>query len=89
MLTSAEIIAKTNRLGAHNYQPKDVVFATAQGVDVYDPEGKHYYDMLSAYSAHNFGHLHPEIVQAAKEQLAKVTLTSRAFPNNLLGDWSE
>jgi len=89
MISSAEIIAKTNELGAHNYHPKDVVFAYAEGVNVYDPEGRQYYDMLSAYSAHNFGHRHPEIVQAAKDQLDKVTLTSRAFHNTLLGDWYE
>ena len=89
MLSSAEVIEKTNRLGAHNYHPKDVVIVQAEGAVVTDPEGKQYYDMLSAYSAHNFGHRHPEIVNAAKEQLDKVTLTSRAFHNNVLCEWLE
>ncbi len=89
MLSSKQIIDKTNRLGAHNYHPKDVVIVEALGAEVYDPEGRKYYDMLSAYSAHNFGHRHPEIVAAAKEQLDKVTLTSRAFHNAILGDFYE
>ncbi len=83
------IIKKTNTLGAHNYHPKEIVIEKALGAIVYDPEGKKYFDMLSAYSAHNFGHLHPEIVQAAKDQLDLVTLTSRAFHNALLGDFFE
>ena len=89
MLSTQEIIDKTNHFGAHNYHPKDVVIVKAQGAEVYDPEGRKYYDMLSAYSAHNFGHLHPEIVAAAKEQLDLVTLTSRAFHNAVLGDFYE
>lgn len=84
MTKSQEIIAKTERYGANNYHPKDVVIVKAEGAVVVDPEGKTYYDMLSAYSAHNFGHRHPEIVAAAKAQLDKVTLTSRAFHNELL-----
>ncbi len=89
MNKSQAIIEKTNTLGAHNYHPKDIVIEKALGAIVYDPEGKKYFDMLSAYSAHNFGHLHPEIVQAAKDQLDLVTLTSRAFHNSLLGDFFE
>lgn len=89
MRTSKEIIEKTEKYGAHNYHSKEVVFATASGVKVTDPEGKTYFDMLSAYSALNFGHRHPEIVAAAKEQLDAVTLTSRAFHNNLLCDFYE
>lgn len=89
MLTSQQVIEKTNKLGAHNYHPKDVVIVEAHGVMVKDPEGHEYYDMLSAYSAHNFGHLHPEIVAAAKEQLDKVTLTSRAFHNAVLCEFCE
>ena len=89
MLTTQQIIDKTNKYGAHNYHPKDVVIVTAEGAEVYDPEGRKYYDMLSAYSAHNFGHRHPEIVAAAKDQLDKVTLTSRAFHNAILGDFYE
>ena len=89
MLSSKEVIEKTFKLGAHNYHPKDVVIAEGEGCIVYDPEGKQYYDMLSAYSALNFGHRHPEIIEAAVEQLKKVTLTSRAFHNAILGDFYE
>ena len=69
MYTSEQIIEKTNQYGAHNYAPKPVVIVKAEGAVVTDPEGRQYYDMLSAYSAHNFGHRHPEIVAAAKAQL--------------------
>ena len=89
MHSSEQIIAKTNQYGAHNYAPKPVVIVKAEGAVVTDPEGRKYYDMLSAYSAHNFGHRHPEIVAAAKEQLDKVTLTSRAFHCENLGDFYE
>jgi len=80
---------KTEKYGAHNYHPKEVVIDKAEGIIVTNPEGEKFYDMLSAYSALNFGHRHPELVQAAKEQLEKVTLTSRAFYNSVLGDWME
>ena len=89
MATSSEIIAKTVQLGANNYHSREVVIEHALGAKVYDPEGRAYHDMLSAYSALNFGHLHPEIVAAAMEQLQKVTLTSRAFHNAVLGDFYE
>ncbi|MDR0424237.1 MAG: ornithine--oxo-acid transaminase [Clostridiales Family XIII bacterium] len=89
MTKTQQIIEKTNRLGAHNYHPKEVVIERASGVMAYDPDGKEYFDMLSAYSALNFGHCHPEIVQAAADQLGKVTLTSRAFHNAVLGDFYE
>ena len=89
MLSSKQIIEKTNQYGAHNYAPKPVVIVKAEGAVVTDPEGNKYYDMLSAYSAHNFGHRHPEIVAAAKAQLDKVTLTSRAFHCENLGDFYE
>ncbi|NCA68270.1 MAG: aminotransferase class III-fold pyridoxal phosphate-dependent enzyme, partial [Clostridia bacterium] len=89
MLSSAEIIAKTEKYGAHNYCPKPVVIERASGAIAFDPEGKRYFDMLSAYSALNLGHCHPEIVAAAKEQLEKVTLTSRAFHNAKLGEFYE
>ncbi|MDO4562046.1 MAG: aminotransferase class III-fold pyridoxal phosphate-dependent enzyme, partial [bacterium] len=89
MLSTQQIIDKTNKLGAHNYHPKDVVIVEGEGVIVRDPEGREYFDMLSAYSALNFGHRHPEIVAAAKEQLDKVTLTSRAFHNAVLCDFYE
>ena len=89
MADSGQIIEKTLRLGALNYLPKEVVALRAEGSFVYDPEGKKYFDMLSAYSALNFGHRHPEIVAAAIDQLGKVTLTSRAFHNAILGDFFE
>ncbi len=71
--------------GAHNYHPIPVVISKAKGVWVYDPEGKKYLDCLSAYSSQNTGHLHPEIMEAMKEQMEKVTLTSRAFHNDTMG----
>lgn len=89
MLSSKQIIEKTNKFGAHNYKPKDVVFSHAEGCIATNPEGEKFYDMLSAYSALNFGHRHPEIIQAAKDQLDKVTLTSRAFHNDQLCDFYE
>lgn len=89
MLSSKDVIEKTTKYGAHNYHSKDVVFAHAEGVVATDPEGKTYYDMLSAYSALNFGHRHPEIIAAAKKQLDSVTVTSRAFHNNILCDFYE
>ena len=88
-MTSKEIIALTERCCAHNYKPKEVVISEGEGAVVRDPEGREYYDMLSAYSALNFGHRHPELVAAAKEQLDKVTLTSRAFHSELLGAFAE
>ena len=88
-MTSKEIIALTERYCAHNYKPKEVVISEGDGAVVRDPEGREYYDMLSAYSALNFGHRHPELVAAAKEQLDKVTLTSRAFHSELLGAFAE
>ena len=88
-MTSKEIIALTERYCAHNYKPKEVVISEGEGAVVRDPEGREYYDMLSAYSALNFGHRHPELVTAAKDQLDKVTLTSRAFHSELLGAFAE
>lgn len=88
-MTSKEIIALTERYCAHNYKPKEVVISEGEGAVVRDPEGREYYDMLSAYSALNFGHRHPELVAAAKEQLDKVTLTPRAFHSELLGAFAE
>lgn len=89
MSKSKRIIEKTETFGAANYKPKDVVIERALGVMVYNPEGQAFFDMLSAYSALNFGHRHPEIIEAAKAQLDKVTLTSRAFHNSILGDFYE
>ncbi|MFX0015749.1 MAG: ornithine--oxo-acid transaminase [Promethearchaeota archaeon] len=85
MTSSEEFMNIDNEYGAHNYHPIPVVVAKAQGVFVYDPEGKKYLDCLSAYSAVNQGHLHPKIVQALKNQLDRVALTSRAFHNDRMG----
>ncbi|GAA3757994.1 ornithine--oxo-acid transaminase [Microbacterium kribbense] len=70
---------------AHNYEPLPVVVATGEGVWVTDVEGKRYLDLLSAYSALNFGHRHPDLVKAAVDQIGRLTLTSRAFHNDQLG----
>ncbi len=74
-----------DKYGAHNYHPLPVVLARGEGVYVWDAEGKRYYDFLSAYSAVNQGHCHPKIVQALQDQAATLTLTSRAFYNDVLG----
>lgn len=83
MLT-AEYIELEERYGAHNYHPLDVVVERAEGVWVYDVEGRKYLDCLAAYSALNQGHCHPKIKQALVEQAGKVALTSRAFRNTQL-----
>ncbi|GAB1320789.1 ornithine aminotransferase [Madurella fahalii] len=82
-------IAAENEFAAHNYHPLPVVFARAQGVHVWDPEGKHYLDFLSAYSAVNQGHCHPELVKALTEQAGRLTLSSRAFHNDVFPVWAE
>jgi ornithine--oxo-acid transaminase len=74
-----------NQFGAHNYHPLDIVIERAEGVWVYDVEGKRYLDCLAAYSAVNQGHCHPRILHTLMEQAGKVTLTSRAFRNDQLG----
>ncbi len=84
-MNSQQLIALEDRYGAHNYRPLDVVIDRAEGVWVYDVEGKRYLDCLSAYSAVNQGHCHPRIIRALKEQADNVTLTSRAFRNSQLG----
>ncbi len=81
-LSSAQVIEMEEKYAAHNYHPLPVVWERASGVHVWDPEGKRYYDFLSAYSATNQGHCHPRIVQAMTEQLGKMTLSSRAFYND-------
>ncbi|SFI34238.1 ornithine--oxo-acid transaminase [Paenibacillus sp. UNC496MF] len=86
---TTRIIDQTERFGARNYHPLPIVIAKAEGVWVEDPEGNRYMDMLSAYSALNHGHRHPRIVAALKEQADKVTLTSRAFHNERLGEFYE
>lgn len=83
------VISKTEQYGAHNYHPLPIVISKAEGVWVTDPEGNRYMDMLSAYSAVNQGHRHPKIIQALKDQADRVTLTSRAFHNDQLGDFYE
>ncbi len=83
-LTTQSYVELENAYGAHNYHPLDVVVERAQGVWVYDVEGKRYLDCLASYSAVNQGHCHPRIVQTLVEQAHKVTLTSRAFRNDQL-----
>lgn len=83
------LIEKENKYGAHNYHPLPVVLERGEGVYVWDVDGKKYYDFLSAYSAVNQGHCHPKIVGAMVEQAQKLTLTSRAFYNDKLGNYEE
>lgn len=83
-LSTADFIQLEETYGAHNYHPLDVVLEKAEGVWVYDVEGKRYLDCLAAYSAVNQGHCHPRILAALIEQASKVTLTSRAFRNDQL-----
>ncbi|WP_042159791.1 ornithine--oxo-acid transaminase [Paenibacillus gorillae] len=89
MRSSVETIRLMDKFGARNYSPLPVVIARAEGVWVEDPEGRRYLDMLSAYSALNHGHRHPAVIKALKEQADKVTLTSRAFHNEELGQLSK
>ncbi|CAD0005537.1 ornithine--oxo-acid transaminase [Flavobacterium salmonis] len=86
---SEVLIEKENKYGAHNYHPLPVVLDRGEGVYVWDVDGKKYYDFLSAYSAVNQGHCHPKIVGAMVEQAQKLTLTSRAFYNDKLGNYEE
>jgi ornithine--oxo-acid transaminase len=83
-MNTKEFIAMEEQYGAHNYHPLDVVIERAEGVWVYDVDGRKYLDCLSAYSAVNQGHVHPQILNALLEQAKKVTLTSRAFRNDQL-----
>ena len=78
-------IELVDHYSAHNYHPLPVVVAEAEGAWVTDVEGKHYLDMLAAYSALNFGHRHPDLIAAAHDQLTRVTLTSRALHNDRMG----
>lgn len=78
-----------HRYGAHNYHPLPVVLSRGEGVFLWDVEGKRYYDFLSAYSAVNQGHCHPRILQALSEQASQLTLTSRAFHNDVLGRYEK
>ncbi len=84
-LSAQELIQLEDKYGAHNYHPLPVVLSKGEGVFVWDVEGKKYFDFLSAYSAVNQGHCHPRIIQALVDQAYKLTLTSRAFHNDMLG----
>lgn len=86
---SQKAIDLENEYGAHNYHPLPVVLERGEGVFVWDVEGKKYYDFLSAYSAVNQGHCHPKIINALTEQANKLTLTSRAFYNDVLGGYEK
>ncbi|MFV0573560.1 MAG: ornithine--oxo-acid transaminase [Xanthomarina gelatinilytica] len=88
-LTSQQAIDLENKYGAHNYHPLPVVLSKGEGVYVWDVEGKKYYDFLSAYSAVNQGHCHPKIVGAMVHQAQTLTLTSRAFYNDMLGKYEK
>jgi ornithine--oxo-acid transaminase len=88
-MNSQDFIKLEDRYGAHNYHPLDVVIDKGKGVWVWDVEGKKYLDFLSAYSAVNQGHCHPKIINALTEQANKLTLTSRAFYNSVLGEYEK
>lgn len=88
-MTSQDYIKREDKYGAHNYHPLPVVLERGEGVFVWDVEGKKYFDFLSAYSAVNQGHCHPKIVKALTDQAQKLTLTSRAFYNSVLGEYEE
>ncbi len=89
VLDTNHFIALENEYGAHNYHPLPVVLSKGEGVFVWDVEGKKYYDFLSAYSAVNQGHCHPKIIAALNDQAARLTLTSRAFHNDVLGTYEQ
>ena len=82
-------IKKESKYGAHNYHPLPVVLSRGEGVYVWDVNDKKYFDFLSAYSAVNQGHCHPKIIKALNDQASKLTLTSRAFNNDILADYEE
>lgn len=88
-ISSEELMNLEDRYGAHNYHPLPVVLAKGEGVFVWDVEGKKYFDFLSAYSAVNQGHCHPKIIQALISQAETLTLTSRAFYSNTLGEYEK
>jgi len=88
-ISSEQAINLEDKYGAHNYHPLPVVLNKGEGVYVWDVEGKQYYDFLSAYSAVNQGHCHPKIIKALQDQASTLTLTSRAFYNDVLGKYEE
>ena len=83
------VFQREEKYGAHNYHPLPVAIARAKGVNMWDVEGNKYYDFLSAYSAVNQGHCHPRIIETLKQQAEIMTLSSRAFYNNVLGEFEE
>jgi len=87
--SSKTLIETEHKYGAHNYHPLPVVLAKGEGVHLWDVEGKKYYDFLAAYSAVNQGHCHPHILKAMNEQATRLTLTSRAFHNDVLGPYEK
>lgn len=88
-MTSKEYMDREDKYGAHNYHPLPVVLEKGEGIFLYGVDGKRYYDFLSAYSAVNQGHCHPKIVKALCDQAQTLTLTSRAFYNDVLGEYEE
>lgn len=88
-MNTQDYINREDRYGAHNYHPLPVVLERGEGPFVWDVEGKRYFDFLSAYSAVNQGHCHPRIIRALTDQAQKLTLTSRAFYNSVLGEYEE
>lgn len=88
-MSTAEFLAREAKYGAHNYAPLPVVLSHGQGVHLYDVEGKRYLDMMSAYSAASFGHLHPRLVVALQRQLGRLDLVSRAYHTDNLGRFCE
>ena len=87
--STEQAIQSEHTYAAHNYHPLPIVFARASGTSVWDPEGRHYLDFLSAYSAVNQGHCHPELVKALTEQASILTLSSRAFYNDVFPRFAE
>lgn len=88
-MNTEDFIIRENTYGAHNYHPLPVVLSKGEGIHVWDVEGKHYFDFLSGYSALSQGHCHPKIIQALKSQADKLTLVSRAFHSDILGEYME
>ncbi|KJH50252.1 aminotransferase, class III [Dictyocaulus viviparus] len=84
-----EIFAREAKYGCHNYKPLPVALSRGEGIFVWDVTGRRYFDFLASYSAVNQGHCHPRIVAAAVKQLQKLALTSRAFYNDVLGEYEE
>lgn len=88
-LTSQQVFEREDKYGAHNYHPLPVAICKAEGVYMWDVENRRYFDFLSAYSAVNQGHCHPRIYNVLVEQAKKLTLTSRAFYSDALGEFEE